>query len=79
VIVHAPAAAVIERINPTAGTVEAVDADSCVLITGADTVQTLAVYLGMLHFDFDVTEPEELVTYLRRLSDRYARSTPSTR
>ncbi|MFJ5076291.1 helix-turn-helix transcriptional regulator [Streptomyces sp. NPDC088553] len=76
VTVHAPAAAVIERINPAVGTVEAVDSDTCVLTTGADTVQTLAVHLGMLDFDFDVTEPEELVTHLRRLGSRYARSTP---
>ncbi|WP_327680846.1 helix-turn-helix transcriptional regulator [Kitasatospora sp. NBC_00458] len=76
VTVHAPAAAVIERINPAVGTVEAVDAGTCVLVTGADTVQTLAVYLGMLDLDFDVTEPAELVVHLRRLADRYARSTP---
>ncbi|MFF1767933.1 helix-turn-helix transcriptional regulator [Streptomyces sp. NPDC058249] len=79
VTVHAPATAVIEQINPAVGTVEAIDADSCVLVTGADTVQALAVYLGMLDFDFDVTEPVELVTYLRRLADRYARSTPPSR
>ncbi|MET8402768.1 YafY family protein [Streptomyces sp900116325] len=79
VIVHAPATAVIEQINPAVGTVEALDADTCVLTTGADTVQTLAVHLGMLDFDFDVTEPAELVTHLRRLADRYARSTPPAR
>ncbi|HEY9368445.1 WYL domain-containing protein, partial [Streptomyces sp.] len=79
VTVHAPATAVIERINPAVGTVEAVDADSCVLTTGADTVQTLAVYLGMLDCDFDVTEPPELVAHLRGLADRYTRSTPPVR
>ncbi|MFI5569442.1 helix-turn-helix transcriptional regulator [Streptomyces sp. NPDC051740] len=79
VTVRAPAAAVVEKINPAVGTVEAIDADSCVLTTGADTVQTLAVHLGMLDFDFDVTEPVELVTHLRRLADRYARSTPPAR
>jgi len=77
VLVHAPAAAVIDRINPTVGTVEARDADSCVLLTGADTVQTLAVYLGMLDFDFDVTEPADLVAHLRRLADRYGRAVSS--
>lgn len=75
VTVHAPASAVAERINPAVGTVEALDADTCVLTTGADTVQTLAVHLGMLDFDFDVTEPAELVDHLRRLAERYARST----
>ncbi|WP_326586753.1 helix-turn-helix transcriptional regulator [Streptomyces sp. NBC_01294] len=75
VTVHAPAAAVAERINPAVGTVEALDAGTCVLVTGADTVQSLAVHLGMLDFDFEVTEPAELVAHLRRLADRYARST----
>ncbi|MFJ3834844.1 helix-turn-helix transcriptional regulator [Streptomyces sp. NPDC090054] len=76
VTVHAPAAAVVERINPAVGTVEAVDADSCTLITGADTLRALAVHLGMLDLDFEVTGPPELVTHLRGLADRYARSTP---
>ncbi|MCX4851497.1 hypothetical protein [Streptomyces sp. NBC_00893] len=75
--VHAPASAVIERINPAVGTVEALDADTCVLTTGADTVQTLAVCLGMLDFDFDVTEPAEPIDHLRRLAECYARSTHS--
>ncbi|WP_079007942.1 WYL domain-containing protein [Streptomyces sp. XY431] len=74
--VHAPAAAVIERINPAVGSVEAVDASRCLLTTGADTVQSLAVHLGMLDLDFDVTEPPELVAHLRRLASRYTRSTP---
>ncbi|WP_043467062.1 YafY family protein [Kitasatospora sp. MBT66] len=74
--VHAPAAAVIERINPAVGSVEAVDASRCLLTTGADTVQSLAVHLGMLDFDFDVTDPPELVAHLRRLASRYTRSTP---
>ncbi|MGW7312215.1 helix-turn-helix transcriptional regulator [Streptomyces sp. NPDC054865] len=76
VSVHAPAAAVVERINPAVGTVEAVDAASCTLITGADTLRALAVHLGMLDFDFEVTGPPELVAHLRGLADRYARSTP---
>ncbi|MEV7343812.1 YafY family protein [Streptomyces sp. NPDC093544] len=79
VTVHAPATTVVEQINPAVGTVEAIDADSCVLITGADTVQALAVHLGMLDVDFDVTEPVELIAHLRRLAERYARSTPPTR
>ncbi|MEU8774149.1 YafY family protein [Streptomyces sp. NPDC048606] len=76
VTVHAPAAAVVERINPAVGAVEAVDADTCVLVTGADTVGALAVHLGLLDLDFEVTDPPELVEELRRLADRYARATP---
>jgi predicted DNA-binding transcriptional regulator YafY len=75
VLVHAPAEVVAERINPAVGVVEAVDADTCVLNTGADSITTLAVYLGMLDVDFEVTSPPELVSYLRTLSERYARAT----
>ena len=75
VLVHAPAEVVAERINPAVGVVEAVDADTCVLSTGADSITTLAVYLGMLDVDFEVTSPPELVSYLRALSARYARAT----
>ncbi|MFD5102409.1 helix-turn-helix transcriptional regulator [Streptomyces albidochromogenes] len=76
VTVRAPAAAVLERINPAVGVVEAVDAGTCVLETGADTLDTLAVHLGLLGHDFEVSGPPELVARLRELAGRYARSTP---
>jgi predicted DNA-binding transcriptional regulator YafY len=76
VVVHAPADAVLERINPAVGVVESVDDRTCVLSTGADHVSTLAVHLGLLDFDFDVMGPPELVSHLRTLAARYARSTP---
>ncbi|MEU0129210.1 MULTISPECIES: YafY family protein [unclassified Streptomyces] len=75
VTVHAPARAVLERINPAVGSVEAVGTDTCVLDTGADSLDSLAVHLGMLGFDFTVTQPPELVGHLRELAARYARST----
>ena len=77
VTVHASAEEVTDRINPAVGTVEPVDADTCVLDTGADTVETLGVYLGMLGLDFDVDHPPELVTHLRELSVRYGRAAPT--
>jgi predicted DNA-binding transcriptional regulator YafY len=58
-----------------AGVVEAVDEGACLLDTGADTLETLAVYLGMLGADFEVGEPPELVAHLRDLADRYRRAT----
>jgi hypothetical protein len=45
-----------------------------VLDTGADTIATLALYLGLLEADFEVTSPPELVAYVRSLSERYARA-----
>lgn len=76
VTVHAPAEAVLDRINPAVGTVEVVDEGTCVLDTGADTLETIAVHLGMLGMPFTVHEPPELVAHLRELSDRYARAVP---
>jgi predicted DNA-binding transcriptional regulator YafY len=72
VTVHAPAGVVAERINPTVGTVQPVDEATCVLNTGADTIETLAIYLSLLGVDFTVTEPPELVAYLGQLAGRYA-------
>ena len=74
VTVHASAEYVLGRINPAVGAVEAIDAHSCVLDTGADSLDTLAVYLGMLDVDFTVAEPPELVEHIRALAARYARA-----
>jgi predicted DNA-binding transcriptional regulator YafY len=72
--VHAPAEKIRRQIPAAAGMVEAVDEGSCVLHTGADTLETLAVYLGMLGADFQVGEPPELVAHLSALADRYRRA-----
>jgi predicted DNA-binding transcriptional regulator YafY len=74
--VHAPAEAVAAQINPAVGVLEVVDERTCVLDTGADTLERLAVYLGLLGVDFDVDDPPELVDHLRALADRYRRATP---
>ncbi|MEV8635434.1 YafY family protein [Streptosporangium sp. NPDC051023] len=74
VTVRAPAGVVADRISPAVGTVEPVDENTCVLRTGADTVETLAVYLGLLGEDFTVDGPPELLAHLRLLAGRYARA-----
>ena len=74
ITVHAPAAEVLSRINPTVGVVEAIDEKSCVLVTGADSVETVAVYVGMLGLDFTASEPPELVAHLTTLAGRYAKA-----
>lgn len=72
--IAAPAEAVVARINPTVGVVEAVDATTSVLVTGADSLETIASYIGMLGMDFTVDAPAELVPHLRRLGERYLRA-----
>ena len=72
--VDAPAAEVLARINPAVGVVEAIDDQTCVLVTGADSVEIIAVYIGMLGLDFFVDGPPELVDQLAVVGERYRRA-----
>ena len=72
--VAAPADAVLARINPSVGVVEAVSEGTSVLVTGADSLETIAAYIGMLGMDFTVESPPELRDVLRTYSERYARA-----
>ncbi|MFC7625356.1 helix-turn-helix transcriptional regulator [Microlunatus sp. GCM10028923] len=74
ITVLAPATEVLSKINPAVGLVEEIDDHRCVLVTGADSVDTVAVYIGMLGLDFRVTEPPELVAALRTVAERYLRA-----
>lgn len=75
VVVHAPAEQLAERINAAIGTITPVNHNQCLLDTGADSIEALAVHLGLLGIDFTVTEPPELVELVRELADRYHRAT----
>jgi hypothetical protein len=74
--VDAPAEEVLARINPTVGVVETVDERRSVLVTGGDSLEIVAVWIGMLGLDFHVTEPPELVEHVRALAARYAGALP---
>jgi predicted DNA-binding transcriptional regulator YafY len=75
VLVHAPAAELVERFGPWLGTITAVDDTSCILETGADHLEMLAGYLGLLGADFSVSDPPELVAAVKALAARYAAAT----
>ena len=78
VVVQVPASALAARLTPAVGVVEPLDEDSCLLETGADTVQSLAVHLSLLDADFVVRDgPRELTEYLQLLAERYRRATSS--
>ncbi|QFG23779.1 YafY family protein [Actinomadura sp. WMMB 499] len=74
--VGAPAAAVAGRIAPTAGTVEPVDAGTCTLTCGSDSLDELVLYVGTLGAPFTVHGPPELVEHVRTLSARLAAALP---
>lgn len=63
-----------ERIAPTVGVLEAVDANACVLHTGADSLDAIAFHLARFGFEFRVIEPPELIARLRDLSAMLARA-----
>jgi predicted DNA-binding transcriptional regulator YafY len=75
VLLHAPAAALSERLWPVYGVLEPRDERTCYLDIGSDTLPALAVLIGLLDVDFEVREPPELVAYLRTLAGRFRRST----
>jgi predicted DNA-binding transcriptional regulator YafY len=54
IAVAAPADTVLARINPAVGIVETVDENNSILATGADSLATVAAYVGMLEVDFRV-------------------------
>ncbi|WP_436498506.1 helix-turn-helix transcriptional regulator [Actinokineospora sp. HUAS TT18] len=70
---HAPASAVAAKVPP-AVVVEAVDDHHCLLKAGADTLEYLALYLGLLDVDFDVVDSPEFAEHLRKLIGRFGRA-----
>ncbi|WP_086819844.1 YafY family protein [Allokutzneria sp. NRRL B-24872] len=76
VLMHASAEALTEKFGGY-GSLEPIDENSCVFATGADSLESLALYLGMTGVDFEVQEPPELIEHMRELSRRYARASGS--
>jgi predicted DNA-binding transcriptional regulator YafY len=73
-LIDAPAEEVVARINPAVGTVEPRGASRSVLVTGGDSLETIAIWIGMLGLDFRVESPPELLDHLRVLAERYVRA-----
>jgi len=73
IVVRAPAPVVRAQVPTTVGIIEAIDDDSCLLTTGADSLTFLAVHLAALGRDFTVLEPPELIDELKLLANRLAR------
>jgi predicted DNA-binding transcriptional regulator YafY len=71
VVVRAPASVIAERV-PHEIVIEPIGDSSCVVHARSNSVEMLALYLGMLDADFTVTEPPELVARLNTLAERFA-------
>jgi predicted DNA-binding transcriptional regulator YafY len=55
------------------GRTEAIAPDRTLLHVTAESLETLAYWLGYLGFEFEVHEPQALVDHVRKLSERLAR------
>ena len=73
VTVHAPAHVIAERV-PHGIVIEPIDDDSCMVDAGSNTIEMLALYLGMLDADFTGTGPPELKERMQLLAQRFARA-----
>lgn len=71
VVVKAPAAEITERV-PRGIAVEPIDDNTCAVHVTANSVEMMALYIGMMDAEFTVTEPPELVARLTKLSERFS-------
>ena len=74
VILNAPVIEVVDRVPPTVGALEALDEDRCVLQTGSQSLNILALWIGMIGVEFEVLEPAELAEYVREVAGRFGRA-----
>jgi predicted DNA-binding transcriptional regulator YafY len=74
VVLHASLEAAAERVPPAAAMLERIDESTCVLRTGASSLDMLSLYLVMFGFEFEVREPPELAARIRELAERLARA-----
>jgi predicted DNA-binding transcriptional regulator YafY len=63
-----------QRISPSAGTLEADGEDSCVLRTGAASLDVMVIHVVLMGFEFEVLEPDGLTEAIRTARDRLSRA-----
>ncbi|MFJ9623356.1 helix-turn-helix transcriptional regulator [Streptomyces sp. NPDC101181] len=74
ILLKAPLARAARQVSPSAGVLEAVDEDTCRLVTGAPDLTVLVIHVLMMGIDFEVVEPPELTEVMRRARNRLTRA-----
>jgi len=74
VVLRAPLEVLAPRVPPAVGTLEPIDAVSCLLRTGSDWLGGLVIMIADIGVDFEVLEPPELIEQVRRLAERLTRA-----
>ncbi|MEH1129063.1 helix-turn-helix transcriptional regulator [Micromonospora sp. CPCC 206061] len=70
VTLYVPAHVAVERIPPTVGVIEAIDDNTCLLHTGSNSLDEIAIHVALFGFRFRVHEPPELIAHIRDLTAR---------
>ncbi|WP_280472014.1 helix-turn-helix transcriptional regulator [Nocardia cyriacigeorgica] len=70
VTIGVPADTAADRVPPTIGVIEPIDAESCLLHTGSNSLDELAIYLALFDLPIRINEPPELITRVRELTAR---------
>ncbi len=71
---HAPVAAVAERVPPTVGHLQADGEHACILDTGGQALDMIAAYVAAIGAEFEVLEPPELAEHVGVLAARLTRA-----
>jgi len=79
VVLHVPVAVARQKIAPPYGTVTAIDARSCRLVSGASTLDGMVWWLGMSGFPFMIEGPPELARRVRDVAARLRSPAPTRR
>jgi predicted DNA-binding transcriptional regulator YafY len=72
---RAPASHIVGRVD---GTVTPIDEHTCRLELASDSLDLVALVVGLLDVAFEVESPPELVQHLRKLSERFADAASSS-
>jgi predicted DNA-binding transcriptional regulator YafY len=70
ITLYTPAETAAERIPPTVGVIEAAGPHTCLLHTGSNSLDELAVYVALFGFRFRIHQPPELIAHIRDLTAR---------
>jgi predicted DNA-binding transcriptional regulator YafY len=70
ILIHAPLEDVAKHSSPAAGRLEATGKHTCILHTGSNSLDELALHVAVKSFDFQVLDPPELIPVLHTLAER---------
>lgn len=71
---HLSAAEAAKVVGPSVGVLEAIDEKSCLLRTGASSLDVMVIHVVLLGVEFEVVEPVELTERIRTVRDRLSRA-----